>query len=266
MSFSCTDTLGSLKFRNKIFYSRSESIFYEIETRYLFSHYDIDKSAPKDLRVHKNHNDTLLNISVDEDTKTFLLDVMPVKKGEVVLELGAYEGFGTLRLGDLVGEDGKVIAVEADRQNFKALCRNIIANNYVDIVFPIGGTIWGELDDKKFLKGFSNQANSLVSDVITNCKYIDNTVTVTVDSLIERFNLPEVDVVFMEINGAEAEALKGMKSILKQDKCRIVAAGWYEHGGEKVYSLITKHLVDLGFNVLVGNLGRVYAFKGYGYD
>ena len=53
-----------------------------------------------------------------------------VKQGMVCMDLGANVGYITLLLCDLVGENGKVFAVEPDPKNYKLLNRNVSLNLY----------------------------------------------------------------------------------------------------------------------------------------
>ena len=47
-----------------------------------------------------------------------------VKKGDIVLDIGANIGFYTKILAELVGENGKVYAFEPDKTNFSYLMKN----------------------------------------------------------------------------------------------------------------------------------------------
>src|SRR4051812_41668384 len=56
-----------------------------------------------------------------------------LKKGHVVLDVGANVGFHTLYFADLVGEDGKVFSFEPVKHNFASLTNNININNFKNI-------------------------------------------------------------------------------------------------------------------------------------
>lgn len=47
------------------------------------------------------------------------------REGELVVDVGAYIGFYTIRASKLVGSQGKVIAIEAEPSNFDALLFNL---------------------------------------------------------------------------------------------------------------------------------------------
>lgn len=58
-----------------------------------------------------------------------------VKKGNVVLDIGANIGYYTLIFAKLVGEDGKVFAFEPDPTNFALLKKNVEMNGYKNVMF-----------------------------------------------------------------------------------------------------------------------------------
>jgi hypothetical protein len=53
-----------------------------------------------------------------------------VKKGMVVVDIGANIGYYTLLAAHLVGDKGKVFAFEPDPNNYDLLCKNIEVNGY----------------------------------------------------------------------------------------------------------------------------------------
>jgi len=56
-----------------------------------------------------------------------------IKKGDVVLDLGANIGYYTLIFGKLVGKRGKVFAFEPDPTNFSLLKKNVEMNGYKNV-------------------------------------------------------------------------------------------------------------------------------------
>jgi hypothetical protein len=66
----------------------------------------------------------------------------------------------------------------------------------------------------------------------------------------------------MTINGAEVEALQGMKRILLSNKpMRLSIAGWYKRDGRRICDIIVPVLREAGFETAVGRLGGVLAWK-----
>ena len=59
------------------------------------------------------------------------------KEGDVVIDVGAYVGMFTIRASELVGESGRVIAIEPEPRNFSYLERNTEGLNNVSLVRAI---------------------------------------------------------------------------------------------------------------------------------
>jgi FkbM family methyltransferase len=74
------------------------------------------------------------------------LDVVDLRKGDVVIDCGGFAGITAMLFADAVGKDGTVVTVEPDFINFKCLSQNLAdyfcRNGYAP--FPIQGAIWHE--------------------------------------------------------------------------------------------------------------------------
>jgi SAM-dependent methyltransferase len=76
----------------------------------------------------------------EEDCST-LLKVLNVKPGQVVCDMGSGNGFYTLKLAKLVGEEGKVLAVDIQAQMLYML-RKRAEEEKITNIKPILGTVW----------------------------------------------------------------------------------------------------------------------------
>ena len=244
---------------NKIFYyDNINNILLDIFSRYEFSHYEIAQPAHKKYGIHRNHIDNLTNLKVDNKTRKMLMSEMPIKKGDVVVELGSFYGFGTMKLSELVGEEGKIIAIEADRKNFQILNKNIQMNNISNVI-TVNKGIWSKSGNGMLYK-IKNQGNSLVPEFLKNNDQ-DQIEIDTLDNILASYNINKIDFISMEINGAEIEALLGMEKILSQSRLRIVAAGLYEYNNELSFHKIVNILQKNNFKTFVGVQNRVFSLK-----
>lgn len=75
----------------------------------------------------------------EEDCKT-MLDALHVKPGDVVCDLGCGNGFYTLKLAHLVGDKGRVLAVDIQREMLELL-KDRAAEEQVTNIEPVLGTI-----------------------------------------------------------------------------------------------------------------------------
>ena len=111
-----------------------------------------------------------------------------------------------------VGKSGKIIAIEAMKNNFEILKKNIETNNVKNIV-AINKAIWHEHGTLQFYST-TKQANSAVKSLINNVKTI-NVESETIDNIVKNNNLTKVDFIRIQVNGAEKNALLGMEETFK---------------------------------------------------
>jgi ubiquinone/menaquinone biosynthesis C-methylase UbiE len=75
----------------------------------------------------------------EEDCET-LLKALKIKPGDVVCDLGCGNGFYTLKLARLVGERGKVVAVDIQREMLELL-KEAAAAERIENIEPVFGTV-----------------------------------------------------------------------------------------------------------------------------
>jgi FkbM family methyltransferase len=136
-----------------------------------------------------------------------------VKKNMVVVDVGANIGVYTLMFSKLVGERGSVISIEADKDNYEILENNISLNkcNNISAYYT---AIFSEVTEKKFIvnkihKGDhrliqdKDKANEEAEYVLVKCS--------TLDSILQN---NEIDIIKIDIQGGELDALEGMKNVI----------------------------------------------------
>ena len=139
-----------------------------------------------------------------------------VREGDIVVDLGANIGYFTLLASRLVGKEGKVYAFEPEPANYGLLIKNIEINGYRNIipvqkvVFNTSGTV------KLFIDGRDAGGHRI-------CKYDDDKAqsieieSVTLDDYFRDKGHP-INVIKMDIEGAETAALLGMNRIIRENE------------------------------------------------
>jgi len=254
------DNYAFVKLQNGlIFYDLDmKSLLVNLIFRYHQSHYEINKFFKKP-GIHLSHIDNLMNLPVNSELKEFLMNKIPIKSGDVVIEMGSFRGFGTIKLSQLVGKNGKIIAIESSKPNFEILKKNIEINKISNVLIVNKG-IWNKKGTSLLYKE-ENQRTSLVKDLLKKSKNEVEIEVDTIDNILLENKVEKVDFISMEINAAEIEALKGMKNTLSKNGIRLIAAGWYDYHEQPAWKLIKKILEDYDFKVYVGKQNRIYAIK-----
>jgi FkbM family methyltransferase len=130
-----------------------------------------------------------------------------VRKGDVVLDCGANVGVYTreaLERGAKI-----VVAIEPAPENVGVLRRNFaseIAAGRV-IVYPKG--VWDKDDTLKFQVDPKNSARDTLGNIAGPGVHSIDVPLTTIDKLVAELNLPRVDFIKMDIEGAEPKAIAG---------------------------------------------------------
>lgn len=129
-----------------------------------------------------------------------------IKAGMVVLDIGAFLGWFTLLAARKVGSAGRVYSFEPDPRSFAVLLRNIDLNRFGDRVIALQKAVSDKTEKSHlFLHAQDPSRSSLVDPSAADTTSVD---CVSLDEFLDR--VVRVDVIKMDIEGGEVQALKGM--------------------------------------------------------
>jgi len=137
-----------------------------------------------------------------------------IKKGMIVLDLGAHIGYYTLIAAKLVGENGRVFSFEPEPYNFALLSKNVEINGYENVVLIKKAVLdkTGRCDLFFDIRG-SWDASVLKCDRPRSIRVE----TTALDDFFQNTDY-KIDVIKMNIEGAEPLALLGADRIIKANK------------------------------------------------
>jgi len=139
-----------------------------------------------------------------------------IKPEMVVIDIGANIGLYTVIAGRKVGEKGKVFSFEPEQRNFDFLNNNIRINNLSNI-YSSKVAISNEKSTKElFLFSENTGSYSLVDNRKTNVSV--SVQTDTLDSILNSHSIKQVDIIKMDIEGAEYLAFEGMTNTINSSK------------------------------------------------
>ena len=143
-------------------------------------------------------------------------------KDDIVLDIGSWIGYYTLIAASRVGSKGKVISIEPHRENFKRLFRNVDLNEFTNINL-LNSAVGREKSRKVLVDG----VDSLTHRVIDDEASCGNEIAIdSIDNIIADLGLDYVNLVIMDIEGGEYDAVLGAynaltKGIIKNIICEI---------------------------------------------
>ena len=138
-----------------------------------------------------------------------------LQPGMVVIDIGAHVGYYTLLAAKLVGPTGKIYAFEPEPGNNETLNKNIELNKYSNIE-----AIRMAMSDKEgnatmYLTSLDSGRHSLFQHDLPKR---GNTVveTTTLDRFWESTEWPRIDLIKIDVEGAEVAVLDGMTRMLEE--------------------------------------------------
>lgn len=148
-----------------------------------------------------------------------------LKPGDTFIDLGANEGYFSMIASGLVGQTGKVTAIEPQQRLWPVIIQNSILNNCYNIqILPYGISSSSGEATMTLFNNFNTGASSLspnfnfyISLISIRKKFYKRQTihTRTLDELSVSFP-KKVKLIKIDIEGFEYNALKGSENLLKQ--------------------------------------------------
>ncbi|MCW4019539.1 MAG: FkbM family methyltransferase [Candidatus Bathyarchaeota archaeon] len=175
----------------------------------------------------------------------YLLNSGILKEGDVALDIGANIGYYALTESRIVGEKGKVYAVEPVQENFDLLKKNVTLNSLKNVGsfrFAFGGsTKRGKIYVSESVNLCAMDKDSVGGVIVGE----EDVQVETVDSFLKDKQYPQL--IRMDVEGYEYEIFKGMPKTLKGD-VRILI---------ELHPRILREKLDALFQILEQNNFRV---------
>jgi FkbM family methyltransferase len=158
-----------------------------------------------------------------EPQETALLKAL-LRPGEVFVDVGAHWGYFSLLAAELVGAQGRVLAIEADPRIHATLERNLALNqrrpglsaHHVAIAAEEGRISLSGYDEANENWGLSRIAGASGP----GARSVFEVPSTPLDAFLDAQGVGEVDLVKMDIEGAEGFALRGMAAGLRRHRYR----------------------------------------------
>lgn len=160
----------------------------------------------------------LLMFKTHEPLTTQLLS-KELKKGMTCLDIGGNIGYYTLLESKIIGDEGKVIAIEPSPTNFQHLKKNLEIQNTknVDAYNFAAGDVDGSVNFLVYQE--SNGSFTIPDGETTDLPgELIKVPSKRMDTFLEELNIDHVDFVRMDVEGYEHHIIQGMINIIKKSK------------------------------------------------
>ncbi len=152
-----------------------------------------------------------------EEIIQFLKIIKNIRKNGTMIEIGAGGGFYSIIASKYL-TFGKLILVEPNPRSIMMLKQNIVMNKFDRRAVVIQRAVTDKDNNKIRFKesGYASAINTLGEYSV---------LTITIDSLVKNLKLHRVDLLHMDIQGEEYNALQGMKKSLSHQVFNYIFIG-----------------------------------------
>ncbi|HVB34129.1 MAG TPA: FkbM family methyltransferase [Patescibacteria group bacterium] len=167
-------------------------------------------------------------------TRRLIETLLP--EGGTFIDIGAHVGLYTLAAARRVGPSGRVFAFEPEPDNRQLLRENIRLNGYRNVTIVPLAVCDRSGESQLFVSRQGNDRHSLFRNPSSPLRESTETVhTTTLDDFLVSARWPEIDLVKMDIEGAEPLAIDGMRGLIERSsRLRMIvefSPGMLEAGG-----------------------------------
>ncbi len=169
-----------------------------------------------------------------------------------IVDIGAHIGYYSVISAKRVGPRGKVFAFEPESRNFSLLCENIKANNHTNVV-AINKALSDKVEKRDFFLEKYNKGHHSFAESDNSQRKI-TIETETLDHFLESVGNPVIDVIKIDIEGAEPIALSGMEKTISRSPKMVIITEVYPKVMERLGkspAAYLKRLKNLGFSLSV---------------
>lgn len=163
-------------------------------------------------------------------------------EGGVFVDVGAHAGKYTVRMAKKIKDRGEVIALEPENFNFALLTKNIELNGLENVT-----CIKKACSDEDGIAELyrHNKYSTLHSIKINKGGELQKVETCKLDSVLAALKIENVELIKMDVEGAELEAIKGAAETLQRYGPSIIFEAWDEQYFSKIREILVKYKYQL---------------------
>ena len=201
----------------------------------------------------RTNKDDFVVMTIRED---HIIEHFTPRQGDVVVDIGAHIGRYTIISSKRVGAKGKVVAIEANPDNYEMLNSNIQLNQLTNII-PLNYAVYSKETKIKLYRPGEESGNTIYNTtmVLDRAKVNEKFVEVnadTLDNLLQENGIEQQQInwIKIDVEGAEFEVLKGATTILSKSKDIALLIEVHNlSGGINLYRPILEFLKSFNFKI-----------------
>lgn len=160
------------------------------------------------------------------------------KNAKVIIDVGAHIGKYTILASKLC--KGRVISIEASKENFFILRNNIKLNKCKNVLALNAAATKSNRRLKLYKRGTSGSYTLKLKT--SNYESVDG---IALSSLLKKLGIKKVDLIKIDVEGAELDVIEGLKQYLSSHRVdNMILEIWKEN-----YNKVKKKLASLGYSI-----------------
>ena len=163
---------------------------------------------------------SILSSGIWEPESTRVVEAL--QEGGVFIDVGAHVGYYTLDASKRVGKSGKVVAVEPNPPTADRLRRNVSLNNASNVSVQQVACTDTETKLHFFQAGFENTGSSSLSKNNARSNQEIEVRGARLDAIVKELDLRRIDLVKIDVEGAELQVLRGMTESLAKYRPKVI--------------------------------------------
>jgi FkbM family methyltransferase len=145
-----------------------------------------------------------------------------LRRGDVVLDCGANQGAYSLCAAEAVGAAGRVVAVEPQPYAVRALAQSLAANSFDNVT-----VVEAAVSQESGVAPFHFNDVAVAASLVNKAGSVSHDVQVwSIDALMRREGLAQLDLIKLDVEGSEAAALRGAAATLARCKPLVLFECW----------------------------------------
>lgn len=166
-----------------------------------------------------------------------------VKSGMNILDIGAHIGYYTLLASKSAGPSGKVFAFEPEPANFSLLKKNVAANRADNVTLVNSAASDKNGTHELFIEKYNRGHHSFGPGSKNSEKIIIR--TLIIDDYLGSLGDPKIDIIKIDIEGAEPIAFRGLKGAVARNPDIVIFTEVYPRCMDRLGESASRYLHDL---------------------
>ena len=176
----------------------------------------------------------------------YFRSLSPSKEPLVIVDAGA--SCGLFSLATCFFFPAAIIwAFEPSERQRILLARNLKLNGMVGRIRIMPSALWNYEDRLSFRTHGSMSSLREVSGLPNYLSFAESVQTVSLDVWTKRSKLRRLDLIKMDIEGAEIEALEGAGKVLRQYQPRLLIQAYHQRDGVRTFERCARYLTQFGY-------------------